>query len=406
LGPHASRVPASAVERMSSLETRLLLTKLVVGALVGVCLGMLVGGLAFVGAHQNVTATALLRLQDPADLAAVAGGARQVTPDNQDGTTQFVAGEVDYLSGDGFARAVARKLARDEPVRVKVVEQNESAVVSVSFAGRSGDEATRTVQTAMDLYAERLEQRVDEQLRTILPRLTEWESRSGADPSRIQDIRRLRDNVQLQADMARDLLVMQPPTLDGPGVEPWVAGMVLGGLAGGVCAAVGLLVRWRRSGVGTVAGVVADGADGVFLPAVDLDVLERESGSTERARLASTLYAICPSGSHTRVILVVGVSRASGAAEISSLFELAVKLIPDQPAATTRVVHGGAIGDATLTPDLVGAATTVVLVARLAVDDAANAERGLNIRGASHEVPLMAVFTHRRRPWSRINGSD
>ncbi|MCV7421461.1 hypothetical protein H7K45_12990 [Mycobacterium yunnanensis] len=382
------------------------MAKLIVGALLGALLGALVGGLAFVGVDKNVTATALLRLQDPADLTAVAGGARQVTPDNQDGTTQFVKGEVAYLSGDGFARAVARKLAKDQPVHVKVIEENESAVVSVSFSGSSGDEAKRTVQAAVDLYAQQLEQRVDQEMRTILPRLALWESRSGPDPSRMRDIQRLRDSVQLQADMARDLLVMQPPTVGGPGVEPWVAGVVLGGLVGGSCAAVGLLIRWRRSGVGTLAGVIADNADGVLLPAVDLDMPARDEWSTEQTRLASTLHAICPSGSESRVILVVGTSGASGASAVSSLLALAVELSPDRPGTTTRIVDGGVIGDEGLTPDLVDTATTVVLVARLAFDDAANAERGLNIRGASREIPLMAVFTYRRRPWTRMFGTD
>jgi hypothetical protein len=68
---------------------------------------------------------------------------------------------------------------------------------------------------------------------------------------------------------------------------------------------------------------------------------------------------------------------------------------------TTRVVDGGAIGDEGLTPDLAEAATTVVLVTRLAFDNAATAECGLNFKDSARDVPLMAVFTYRRRIWAR-----
>lgn len=403
---NASRVPVTAIERISSLERRLLLGKLVVGALVGLCIGAAAGGLAFGGMGRNVTATAFLRLQNPADLTAVAGGANQITPDSQDGTTQFVAGEVAYLSGDGFALAVGRKMAKNEPVELKVIQANESTVVTVSCTSASGDEARRTVQTAIDLYGQQLEQRVDRQVRTILPRLSVWLAQSESDPARAQSIRRLRDSVQLQADLARNLLVMQAPTLTDPAVDAWVVGALVGGLVGGAGAFVGLLVRWRRSGVGAVGAVVVDGADGILLPAVDLDMPPRDAWSTEQARLASTLYAICPSSTTPRVILVVGASESSGSSVISSLFELAVERSPSQPAVTTRVVDGGAIGDEGVTPDLVGSATIIVLVARLAFDDAANTECGLNLTGASRDVPLMAVFTYRRRPWARMFRTD
>jgi uncharacterized protein YcfJ len=400
LAANASRAPATAIERMSSLEGRLLLTKLFVWAFVGVCIGALAGGLAFAAMGQSVAATAFLRLQDPTDLVAVAGGARQVTPDSQDHTTQFVAGEVAYLSSDGFARAVARKMAKDEPVDLKVIQENESSVVSMSCSSSSGEEARRTVQTAVDLYAQQLEQRVDRQVRTILPTLSEWQSGAEADPSRVQTIQRLRDSVQLQADMMRNLLVMQSPALSDPGVDAWVVGAVVGGLVGGACVVAVLLVRWRRSGVGTVARVVAGSADGVLLPAVDLDMPPRDAWSTEQARIASTLYAICPASTTSRVILVVGASASSGASVISGLLELAVVQSPERSAVTTRVVDGGAIGDEALTADLIEAATTVVLVTRLASDDAATAECGLNFKDAARDVPLMAVFTYRRRTWA------
>jgi len=402
LAASASRVPATAIEQVSSLERRLLLTKLVLGALVGLCIGALAGGLAFAGVHRNATATAFLRLQNPADLTAVAGGASQITPDTQDGTTQFVAGEVTYLSGDGFALLVARKMAKNDPVELKVLQASESAVVTISCSSTSGDEARRTVQTAIDLYGQQLQQRVDRQVRTIMPRLSEWQAQSASDPARAQTIQRLRDSIQLQADMARKLVVMQSPTLDDPGVDAWVVGMIVGGLVGGSSALAWLCVRWRRSGLGAVARSLADGADRILLPAVDLDMPPRDEWSTEQFGLASTLYAICRSGTTSRVILVVGASASSGASVVSSLLELAVEQSPSQPAVTTRVVDGGAIGDGGVPLDLIESATSVVLVGRLALDDSAKIERALAMADGARDVPLTAVFTYRRGPSTRL----
>ncbi|MCW2592598.1 MAG: hypothetical protein JWQ86_5025, partial [Mycobacterium sp.] len=106
-----SKVPASAIAIVSSLEKRVVMRNLLSSAVIGLCAGGLIGGLSFGLLATDTTATAFLRLQNPADLTAIAGGASQVTPENQDNTSKFVAGEIAYLSGQGFAQTVARKMA-------------------------------------------------------------------------------------------------------------------------------------------------------------------------------------------------------------------------------------------------------------------------------------------------------
>ena len=155
--------------------------------------------------------SAFLRLQNPVDLTAIAGGASQTTPDNQDNTSKFATGEIAYLSGDGFAQAVARKMAEDEPAVLNVAQASESSVITMSSSGRSADEAIRTVQTAIDLYSDELARRVDVQLRTLLSTLSEWQQRDTGDATRMQDLQRLRESVQLQAAEASTLSVVQPP---------------------------------------------------------------------------------------------------------------------------------------------------------------------------------------------------
>ena len=391
LSINASRVPASAIATISSIENRLLMTRLVIGAIVGACIGALIGGLAFATLGTDTTATAFLRLENPADLTALAAGASQTTPDNQDNTSQFVAGEIAFLSGDGFAQAVSRKLAQDEPAELNVAQASESSVVTVSASARSSDKAVRTVQVAIDLYREELGQRVDEQLRAILPALADWQQR---DPTRTQEIQRVRESVELQAVEARTLFVVQPPTPNHPSSAQWLIGMFLGALVGGAGVAVVLLALRRRSGRGSVTNTLTGDVDGVLLPAVDLALPPREAWTDDQARLARTLYAQCPrTDSDHRVIVVLGASASSGSSVVAGLLERAAA--ESRPAghssSTTQVLDGGAVGDPALTPETIGTATDIVLVARLAEDTVGHV---LALRAAAADaVPVVAAIT-------------
>jgi hypothetical protein len=406
---------SAAAATVSSLETRYLMVRLLIGAVVGLCVGALVGGLTFGLLATDTTATAFLRLQNPADLTAIAGGASQTTPENQDITTHFVAGEIAYLSGQGFASAVARKMASDEPVVLNVAQSSDSSMVTISYSGGSADEAVRTVQVAIDLYGQELAQRVDEQLRTLLPTLSEWQQRDNADPVRMQELQRLRESVELQAAEASRLLVVQPPTPNHPSSQQWLIGVFLGALVGGSAAVAIQLARRRRSGRGPLVNALTEGVDGVLLPVVDLDMPPQGAWTDEQARLARTLYAQCPSAGPHRVILVIGASPSSGSSVVASLLESAVA--ETRPAAlssgqhsssattTTRVVSGGFVGDPTLTPDVIAAATDIVLVARIE-GDTVPAALALRSVAASNAAPVVAAFTHRRRRPSKVEDPE
>ena len=56
LAVNMSRVPAAATATITSLETRLLMTRLFIGAIIGLCAGALVGGLAFSALAADTTA--------------------------------------------------------------------------------------------------------------------------------------------------------------------------------------------------------------------------------------------------------------------------------------------------------------------------------------------------------------
>jgi hypothetical protein len=393
---------------ISSLENRFFLLRLLTWAVIGVCLGAIIGGLAFAAIGTDTTATAFLRLRNPADLSAIAGGANQLTPDNQGNTSEFVAGEIAYLSGEGFAQAVSKKMAKDEPVELTVAQEGESPVITISSSSTSGDDSIRTVQVAIDLYRQQLAQRVDNQLRTILPALAEWEQRDTADATRMQELRQLRESIELQAATAGTLLVVQPPTPNQPSTHQWLIGVILGALLGGSGAAAILFARRRAAGSEPLVKTMTTYVNGVVVPAVDLDAIADDSRGHERARLGRTLYAQCRSAEPAREILVIGASSASGSVIVASLLQIAAGEI--KPAAlpsgqhwspttagpaTTRVVSGGVVGDPALTPDSIGAATDIVLVARIDVDTTTQALALISATSSS-AAPVVAVFTYRR----------
>ncbi len=372
-------------------------TRLLIGVVIGVIVGALIGGLVFAAVGTDTTATAFLRLRNPADLTAIAGGASQTTPDSQDNTSTFVAGEIAYLSGEGFAQAVARKMAQDEPAELSVVQSGESAVVTISNSSASDADAIRTVQVAIDLYRQQLEQRVDEQLRTVLPALTEWERHEPPDSPRAQELRRVRESVELQGTQASTLLVVQPPTPNHRSPAQLAIGAFLGALIGGAMVAAILLARRRRSGRGALVRTMTDSVDGVLLPAVDLRLPPRADWTDDQARLARTLYAQCPAAGPHRLILVIGATASSGAAVVAELLEFAAAENQSGSAEPAHVVYGAVVGDPTLTSEVINAATHVVAVTRLESDTAAEALALRSVTAAS-PAPVLAVFTYRRRP--------
>ena len=206
--------------------------------------------------------------------------------------------------------------------------------------------------------------------------------------------------------------------LNHPSSQQWVIGVFLGALVGGSCVVTVLLAIRRRSGRGSLVKILTETVDGAPLPAVDLDMQPRDVWIDEQVRLARTLFAQCPSAGPTRAILVLGASSSSGCSVVASLLEMAAAESQPASAAATAsgqhsvqnsltnplrisVVTCGAVGDSTLTPEGIGAATDIVLVARLETDTVAQA-LALRSAAASSPAPVVAVFTYRRSRTARF----
>ncbi|MGE2728569.1 hypothetical protein ACQI4F_03755 [Mycolicibacterium vaccae] len=409
MSDHPRGASEASLATISELETRTWRTRLLVSVAVGMLIGALLGGLGFSALSSATTATSYLRLNEQTDLIALAGGADQSTPVTKDIQENYVAGEVAYLSGEGFATAVGNKMGYAEPATFEVTQNGGSTVLTVASTASSASEAVRTVETVIDLYRQHLSQRSDQQLRTVLPVLAEWEA--GAPPDRVQQIQALRDRVQLQSSPARMLVVMQPPIPNDPKSDLWQVGALLGGILLGTVFPLILMGRRRRAGRLSSDPEIMTAVDGALLPAVDLRQPTRHSWGQKQTSLARTLWAQLPSTISPRTVVVIGGSSSSGTRLITDLLALAaaesgpvrtVALAESEsplPAGRdgTTLVDACALGSAAQLPATIAAATDLVVVARLGVDTVAQVLAVRSATAAVENVPLAAVFTH--RPW-------
>ena len=405
----------ASLATVSSLETRAVGARLFAASAVGIGVGALVGGLVFGMLKPDITATSFVRISEPAELVALAGGASQTTPITQDNQENYVAGEVAFLTGDGFARAVGDKMGKSEPADFEVTQNGTTTVVSVSSTAPSANGAIRTVDMVLDLYRQRLAQRTDQQLRSILPSLEQWELDA---PSRREEIQELRQQIELQSVPSNTLLVLQPPTAEAPATHLWVIGALVGALLLGILLPVILWGMRRRAGRLSSASEVVNTVDGLMVPAVSLRESHRRSRGEERTSLARTFWAQLPSSASPRVVVVIGSSSSSGTATVAGLLHLAASehgavetvtladpdvgtLVPSTPGATL-IIDAGALGGSRLQSQAVGSATDLIMVSRVGVDTVMQAQAIRSVTAAT-DTPLLAVFTHRdwSAPWSK-----
>ena len=265
-----TKIHPASVEAVSRPAHRAWIASLVIVALVGVGLGAVLGGLAMRSQSSEATASSLVRIFLPADLGSVASGATDTR--SVSNVDSYVSGEVAYLSGQGFARQVGKKLGEVEAAGVTVVQNGTSPVLTITGTAESGEAAAQTVNAAIEVYRQRLGQRMDEQLLTVLPRLDRWEQMAveSSDGARAQEVRKLREVVQLQAAQSVALEVVQPTTVDDAAGNRWAIGALFGCLLGGLLAVLGLTAVRNRSHRLRSAAEVADVVDGLIVPAVEL----------------------------------------------------------------------------------------------------------------------------------------
>lgn len=397
----------TALAAVKKVETRNWLTQLLAGALVGLCVGAALGGVLFSAMAADATATALVRIVEPPDLVAIAGGASQTTPQTQDNTGRYVAGEVAYLSGDGFGQAVAAKLGKSKPPKLKVVQDGQSSVVTISNTAPSRDDAIRAVQMTIDLYGQQLAERTDRQLQVILPALGQWQQ--TADGPGGAAIQALRDRIRLQAAQSSKLTVLQPPMTDYVSSHRATIGAVLGGFLGGALVPLILMARRKRSGrlsISSGASVITDAVDRTLIPVIDLRQPPRPAWSDEQVILGRKLYAQLGAPEVRRTIVLIGASPGSGTSTVAALLELAAAEhgpvhVTNEPITrpdpdTTVIVKAGTIGDTGSIPEAIASATDLVVVCRVGYD---TVEQIHIVRSAcaSSAAPLNAAFTS--MPW-------
>ncbi|KUI39753.1 hypothetical protein [Mycobacterium sp. GA-2829] len=374
------------------------LVTMTVVALVGVAVGAALGTALYHPQDEAPTASAQIRLAPPVDLMAMATGAS--ADQSATSAADYVTGEVAYLSGQGFAQALATRLRKSGPVDFTVTQNATSPVVTLMATGATPAEATRIVRSAIDLYATGLRSRVDEQLASVSEAFKRWTAEAARDPGRRGQIAALRANIELQATRPGGLDVLAPPSADEHSDTHWPFGAVFGGLLGGVLALAVLTGHRSRSGRVRSAFDVVDAVDpaalqGVIAPEVGLARLRRTDAESQTARmhLARTLFAQCAAPADARIV-VVGASARSGSAQVAALLRDAAAEAHGDDGIV--IVDAGALGESASTTAEIAAATEVVLVARLNVDTV-DSLSAVVAAARTHPGGVKAVLTF--QPW-------
>lgn len=406
-----SPIQSSVLAAISRRSSRTWLVVVAVGTLIGVTLGAIVGGAVYLNRNAHPTSSAQIRVTPPVDLVAMVTGAP--IDNTQSHISDYVAGEVAYLQGAGFARAVNERLRRPGAADLTITQNGTSQVLTVSSTTATAVESTNTVRAALNIYDQRLRQLTAQQLDSALGALDERikAARAARDAGRLSELAQLRSNVELQAAQPVGMQVLSSPLADSSvGADRWPLGALFGGLLGGLVALVAMGAYRSRSGRVIAVTDIAGAVDGILTPEVGLrDAGHADSHAAQR-HLARTLFAQCPRTAPNRIIAVIGASRASGSGVVASLFETAaaeqgptvlatlaegsVTLPTGSEDDRTLILDIGALGDSPLATQAIAAATDLILVARLNVDSVA-AVSAVRAATASTAAPLRAVVTYR-----------
>jgi len=310
----------------------------------GVVLGALLGALLGVVQGRQPSAAALLQLTPPSSpaLTVLDGG-----PPPSDTATNYVAGELAYLSSSAARQALQQRLGLDSAPGFTAAQESTSSVVRLSAEAGTEDAAVRIVQSVIDLYVQRraaqAQQRTQAALATVDAALGPLTAEAEAvdDPAvqaLVDRLQNLRLDVQLQSGRDAAVEVVQAPSADpDTGAPLWVLGAALGACCGGLLATGAFLLRrtWspRLWDVADLAGI----AGRVLLPEVRLKRgwVQRLAGTDRqlaRLLLAQVLGQCPPAG---RTIVVTGASGASGTEAIAAL--IAVGAAEHGPTLLVRV---------------------------------------------------------------------
>lgn len=369
----------------------------------GIGIGALAGGLALTGVSLN-EASAIIRIHQPSEVPFNTATTEDLT--------SYISGEIAYLSSAGFTTAVERRAGNDETPKVTAVQVGESSTVVLTAAAPDSEKAVNTLNTAVTVYNEHLEEQtrgrgesalqvIDELLRAQPPLDATADSAS---------LRESRDAIAVQIASLNDVQIVQPALMEPPSGAPRsILGAVAGGFLGGLII-LGVALVWRnRSGIitssETLDRLVDEGIVGNLTGPIDCEDLSGRR--VARQQVARLLYAQLPAP-RAGTVLVVGASDDSGSATVADLIKSAVEevdltnSVPEEIIAAgisiedksgntaTIVVDGGTISASPSLPNRAANADHLVIVARIGRDTLGSVS-ALCCIGPEHSQPTVVL---------------
>ncbi len=403
-------------------------TPLWLAALAGVVVGTAIGVGLTLHPGGASEATALVRVYQPVDPDQIMTG----TGPSPAALQSYVSGEITYLTSHGFIDAVAKQLNQTSPLSLSATQQGQSTLIALSATQGDVPEAQRTVDAAIKVYSDHVEQQTRERgqaaidaLNGVISRLLQADSQStdgravasstSDAPSdrqaRIQQLELQRLAIEAQTRRAPAIQVVQPATnTPEKGAPRWSLGAVGGGVIGGLLALAGAAAWRKRIGVLTSPSALEGQFDHVLLPTVRLGALIESSAAY--AGLALSLYAQLATPRSGRILLI-GASADSGTAEVAGLLAFAaaehapvrVEHLRDHVNAydgftlsanlmdgATAIIVGGSIETAPALPQAAEKASQIIVVAMIGRDVLDTVSMASQL-ARTRDVPISAVAT-------------
>ncbi len=362
--------------------------------LVALLIGAVVGGLAF-GSGSPAPVTALVQVHPPIDPNQILLGNSPATEDVQN----YLAGEVAFLESAGFADSVAAHNGGTS-VPFTASQNGQSQVITFSASSENVNDATQTLNSAIDLYSAHVQQVSQERANAAVAAINDVLTSGSVSPNAVAGLRIQRDSIKVLAQRPADVQVIQSPAVsDSAGVPGWVLGALAGGLLAGLLTLGGGLV-WRK-----YTGVVTSPSSLSWLEREDdsttvlTSVVRVSAGldTTTDRETARRIYALLPEP-RQGAIVTIGASEQSPTAAITSLIAGASSEDPASHDSTDliTVVDAGALGDSPALPADVASATQVVIVAEVGRDYAESVRNLCQISTHAHKT-IVCTRTHGKR---------
>ncbi|MCE5290201.1 MAG: hypothetical protein LLG14_13330 [Nocardiaceae bacterium] len=343
---------------VDSMRLRELCAALIVGAVVGILAGFVVG----VAAPGRPGASGVI-----ATAALTDRGLPTESPAATDTQRTYASSQVVLLNSASFHQEV-QKAFPNQDISISAALESQTAYIDITATAGDSDTAVKVVQKVVELYAkDKLDREAVQKNNALaaIDQLIGVASQNPAGGTQLARLQELRVDTELQYSAGNSTQVIVEPAAISAGLSAIVLKGILGGLAGVLVVAGGLLI-WPRVTGRVTRTMAIGGIDGkvaypeIVLPADGAQALAAVDQKTIGRLLLTQLPGRPAEGDHH--VAVVG-SGVGSSADVAMLLEKAASE-RGSGGPQTVILDCGTPADTPSLSDVIRNADDVVLVVR------------------------------------------